>query len=204
MSGSRWVILPSWLSGSWRSFLNSCLYSCHIFLISSASFRSIPFPSFIDLIFAWNVPLLSLLFLKRSLVFPILLFSSISLHWALRKAFLSLLAIIWNSAFKWVYLSFSPLLFTSLLFTENKVGKTTRPFRYDLNQIAYDYTVEVKNIFRGLDLIKCLDEPWTEVHAIVQETGIKTIPRGKKMKKKKKERIVMYNSEWICSVPIKH
>ena len=55
-------------------------------------------------------------FLKRSLVFPILLFSSISLHWSLRKAFLSLLAILWNSAFKWVYLSFSPLLFTSLLF----------------------------------------------------------------------------------------
>ena len=57
------------------------------------------------------------IFLKRSLVFPILLFSSISLHWPLRKAFLSLLAILWNSAFKWVYLSFSPLLFTSLLFT---------------------------------------------------------------------------------------
>ena len=55
-------------------------------------------------------------FLKRSLVFPILLFSSISLHWSLRKAFLYLLAILWNSAFKWVYLSFSPLLLTSLLF----------------------------------------------------------------------------------------
>jgi len=57
------------------------------------------------------------IFLKRSLVFPILLFSSISLHWSLRKAFLSLLAILWNSAFKWIYLSFSPLLFASLLFT---------------------------------------------------------------------------------------
>ena len=57
-----------------------------------------------------------LIFLKRSLVFPILLFSSISLHWSLRKAFLYLLAILWNSAFKWVYLSFSPLLFPSLLF----------------------------------------------------------------------------------------
>ena len=55
-------------------------------------------------------------FLKRSLVFPILLFSSISLHWSLRKAFLSLLAILWNSAFIWVYLSVSPLLFTSLHF----------------------------------------------------------------------------------------
>ena len=61
--------------------------------------------------------LVSLIFLKRSLVFPILLFSSISLHWSLRKAFLSLLAILWNSAFKWVYLPSYPLPFTSLLFT---------------------------------------------------------------------------------------
>ena len=68
-------------------------------------------------IFAWNVSLVSLIFLKRSLVFPILLFSFISLHWSLMKAFLSLLAILWNSAFKWVYLSFSPLPLTSLLFT---------------------------------------------------------------------------------------
>ena len=61
--------------------------------------------------------LVSLLYLKRLLVFPSLLFSCISLHWSLRKAFLSLLAILWNSTFKWVYLSFSPLPFTSLLFT---------------------------------------------------------------------------------------
>ena len=116
MSGSRWVITPSWLSGSWRSFLySSSVYSCHL-LTSSASVRSKPFLSFIEPIFAWNVPRVSLIFLKRSLVFPIVLFSSISLHWSLRKAFLSL-AILWNSAFKWEYLSFSPLLFTSLLFT---------------------------------------------------------------------------------------
>ena len=93
------------------------MYSCHLFLISSASVRSISFLSFIVLIFAWNVPLVSFIFLKRSLVFPILLFSSISLHWSLRKAYLSLLAILWNSAFKWVYFSFSPLLFASLLFS---------------------------------------------------------------------------------------
>ena len=118
MSGSRWVIIPSWLSGSWRSFLySSSVYSYHLFLISSASFRSIPFLSFIETIFAWNVPLVSLIFLKRSLIFPILLFSSISFHWSLRKAFLSVLVILWNSAFKWEYLSFSPLLFASLLFT---------------------------------------------------------------------------------------
>ena len=92
ISGSRSVITPSWLSGSWRSFLySSCVYSCHFFLISSASVRSVPFLSFMEPIFAWNVPLVSLIFLKRSPVFPILLFSSISLHWSLRKAFLSLL-----------------------------------------------------------------------------------------------------------------
>ena len=118
MSGSRWVITQSWLSGSWRSFLySSSVYSCHLFSISSASIMSIPFLSFIEPIFAWNVPFVSLIFLKRSLVFPILLFSSISLHWSLRKAFLSLFAILWNSAFKWVYLSFSPLLLASFLFS---------------------------------------------------------------------------------------
>ena len=75
MSGSIWVITPSWLSGSWRSFLyTSSMYSCHLFLISCASVRSLPFLSYIELIFAWNVPLVSLMFLKRSLVFPILLF----------------------------------------------------------------------------------------------------------------------------------
>ena len=90
ISGSRWVITPSWLSGSWRSFLSSSsVYSCHLFLISSASVRSIPFLSFIEPVFAWDVPLVSLVFLKRSLVFPILLFPSISLHWSLRKAFFS-------------------------------------------------------------------------------------------------------------------
>ena len=101
MSGSRWVITPLWLSGSWRSFLySSSVYSYELFLISSASVRSITFLSFIEPIFAWNVPLVSLILLKRSLVFSILLFSSISLHWSLRKAFLPLLAILWNSAFK--------------------------------------------------------------------------------------------------------
>ena len=67
-----------------------------------------------------------------------------------------------------------------------KVGKTTRPFRYDLNQIPYDYTVEVRNRFKGLDLIdRVLDELWMEVHDILQETGIKTIPMEKKCKKAK-------------------
>ena len=118
MSGSRWVITPLWLSGSWRSFLySSSVYCYHLFLTSSASVRFIPFLSFIVPIFVWNTPLVSLIFLKRSLVFPILLFSSISLHWSLRKAFLSLLAVLWNSAFIWVDLSFSPLPFASLLYS---------------------------------------------------------------------------------------
>ena len=67
-----------------------------------------------------------------------------------------------------------------------KVGKTTRPFRYDLNQIPYDYTVEVRNRFKELDLIdRVPDELWTEVHDIVQEAGIKTISKKKKCKKAK-------------------
>ena len=108
MSRSRWVITPSWLCWSWRSFLySSSVYSCHLYLISSASVRSIPFLSFIEPIFAWNVPLVSLIFFKRSLVFLIMLFSSISLHWWLRKAFLSLLAICWNSAFRCLSFLFS-------------------------------------------------------------------------------------------------
>ena len=81
MSGSRWVITPSEL---WRWFLySSSVYSCHLFLIASTFVRSIPYLSFIVPIFAWNIPLVSLIFLKRSLVSPILLFSSILCidHW---------------------------------------------------------------------------------------------------------------------------
>ena len=67
-----------------------------------------------------------------------------------------------------------------------KVEKTTRPFRYDLNQIPYNYTVEVRNRFKGLGLIdRVPDELWTEVHDTVQETGIKTIPKKKKCIKAK-------------------
>ena len=67
-----------------------------------------------------------------------------------------------------------------------KAGKTARPFKYDLNQIPYDYKVEVRNRFKGLDLIdRVPDELWTEVRDIVQETGIKTIPMENKCKKAK-------------------
>ena len=118
VSGSRWVITPLSLSRSLRPFLYSFLYSCRLLLISSVLLGPYHFcpllcPSLHEM-FPWYL----LIFLKRSLVFPILLFSSVSLHGTLRKAFLSLLAILWNSAFRWVYLSFSlyPSLFFSQLF----------------------------------------------------------------------------------------
>ena len=77
------------------------------------------------------------------------------------------------------------LLVANFRLKVKKVGKTTRPFRYDLNQIPYDYTVEVRNWFKGLDLIDTVpDELWTKVRDIVQNTGIKTIPR-KEMQKSK-------------------
>ena len=96
-----------------------------------------------------------------------------------------------------------------------KVGKTTRPFRYDLNQIPYDYTVEVRNRFKGLDLIdRVSDKLWTEVHDIVQEAGIKTIPKKRKCKKekwlseealqvaeKRREARGIKISEWVACLP---
>ena len=79
-----------------------------------------------------------------------------------------------------------------------KVGKTTGTFRYDLNQIPYDYTVKVRNRFKGLDLIdRVPEELWTEVGDIVQETGIKTIPKKKKCKKAK------WLSEETLQIPVK-
>ena len=78
------------------------------------------------------------------------------------------------------------LLIVKFRFKLKKVGKTTRPFRYELNQIPHDYTVEVRNRFKALDLIdRVPDELWTEAHDIVQETGIKIIPTEKKCKKAK-------------------
>ena len=115
MSGSRWVITPLWLSGSLRPVWYSSVYSCHLFLISIAS----------EMVHTFSVLYCAHLCMKCSLGisnFPKeisnlshSLFSSISLHWSLRKAFLSLLAIPWNSAFRCEYLSFS--LFMYLLFS---------------------------------------------------------------------------------------
>ena len=74
--------------------------------------------------------------------------------------------------------SYHELLIAKFRLKLKKVGKTTRPFRYNLNQITYDYTVEVRNRFKGLDLIdRVPDELWTEVRDIVQETGIKTMEK---------------------------
>ena len=111
--GPTWLCIPGYLDlGEWshhhgylchESFLySSSVYSCHLFLLSSAFVRSIQFLSFIVPIFAWNFPLISPIYLKRSLVLPILFFSSISLHCSLRKTFLFLLAVLWKSAFRWV------------------------------------------------------------------------------------------------------
>ena len=88
------------VTGSVRLFwYSSSVYSCHFFLISSTSVQSLLHLS----ILASNIPLISSIFLKRFLVIPILLFSSICFHCSFKKAFLSLLAILWNSAFSWVY-----------------------------------------------------------------------------------------------------
>ena len=87
----------------------------HLFLISSTFVKSLPFLSFIGPILAWNVSLISPIFLKISLIFLVLLLYSISLHCSFKEAFLSLLSVLWNSAFSWVYIFLSPLPFSSLL-----------------------------------------------------------------------------------------
>ena len=90
----------------------------------------------------------------------------------------------------WIWGSFEhlyELLIAKFRIKLKRVGITTRPFRYDLNQIPYEYTVEVRNKFKGLDLIdREPDELWTDVHDIVRETGIKTIPMEKKCRKAKR------------------
>ena len=164
--GPRWVITPSWLSGSWKSFLySSSVYCSYLFFISSVSVRSIPFLSFIVPIFACNVPLVSLIFLTRSLVFPTLLFSSISLHWSLRKAFLSLLTTHWNSAFRCLYLSFSPLPFTSLLFTAICKASSDNHFTF------WHF------FFLGMLLIPAsYTMSWTSIHSSSSTLSIRSTP----------------------------
>ena len=119
MSGSRWVITPLWLSGSLRSFLySSSVYSCHLFLISCAFIRSVLFcPLLCPLCMKCSLGISD--FFKRSLIFPILLFSSIALYWSVRKAFLSLLAILGtlhSNGYIFPFLLCLSLLFFSQLF----------------------------------------------------------------------------------------
>ena len=140
------------------------MYSCHLFLISSASIRSIPFLPFIVPIFAWHVPLVSLIFLKRSLVFPILLFPSVALHWSLRKAFLPLLALLWNAAFSWIYLSFSPLPLASLLFSAIHKASSDKHFAF-------------LHFFLGMVLITAsCTMSWTSVNSSSETLFIRSNP----------------------------
>ena len=115
---------------SWRSFLySSSEYYCHL-LISSASVRSLIVSVLYCAHLCVKCSLVSLFFYKRSLVFPILLISSISLHCSLKKAFLSLVATLWNSAFRWICLSFSALALASLLFSAIFKASSDNCFAY--------------------------------------------------------------------------
>ena len=132
-SHSRCLALGEWshhrdyLGREDRFLYSSSVYSCHLFLISSASVRSIWFLSFIEPILAWNVPLVSLIFLKRSLVLPILLLSSISLHWSLRR--LSYLPLLFFGTLHSDWCIFPFLLCLSLLFfSQLFVGLLRQPF----------------------------------------------------------------------------
>ena len=109
--------------------------------------------------------LVSLIFLKRSLIFPILLFSSISLHWSLRKAFLSLLDILWNSTFKWVYLSFSPLPLTSVLFSAICEASSD-------NYFAFLHFFFLRMVF----ITASCTMSWTSVHSSSGTLSIRFIP----------------------------
>ena len=175
VSGSRWVIIPSWLNGLWRSFSkSSSVYSCHLYSISYASVRSIPFLSFIEPIFAWNIPLVSLIFLKRSLVFPILLFSSISLQWSLRKAFLSLLAILWNSAFKQVYLflfsfTFHFSSFLTLYNVYTDINGQTRDLMASIKSLVMNQVLQYKlTSIRGMCKFPSSVSPQQKFEAVDQ------------------------------------
>ena len=130
MSGSRWLVTASWLSGSLRSFLcRSSVYSCQTFLnifwFCLVHTISVLYCAHLCM----KCSLVSLGFLKRSLAFSILLFSSISLHWSLRNT-LSVLPILWNSAFRLIYLSFSPLPFTSFLFSATCKASSDNHFAF--------------------------------------------------------------------------
>ena len=104
---------------------------------------------------AWNIAFESLIFLMRSLIFLILLFSSISLHWSLRKAFLSLLIILWNSTFRWVYFYFSPLPLASLLFSAICKASSDNHFAF----LHFFFFKMVISSFWSLHSIQCYEPP---------------------------------------------
>ena len=123
----------------------------------TVSVRSVQFMSFIKPIFVWNVPLVSLIFLRRSLVFPILLFSSISLCWSLRKALFSLLAILWNSAFRWIYLLILlAILFFYCLFYKIAISYITKHVTEPLIKWSYGVPYEINDCNNvTLDMGRC-------------------------------------------------
>ena len=126
---------------------------------------SLSFLSFIIPILAWNVPFIAPIFLKKYLALPSLLYSSISLHWSLRKAFLSFLAILWNSAFRWVGLSFSPLPLASLLFSAIYTSPSDSLFSFCISKTTFctmittSYTMSWTSIYSSS---LCLSDliPW--------------------------------------------
>ena len=166
MSGFRWVITPTWLHGSLRSFLySSSVYSCHLFLISSVSVRSILFLTFTVPIFAWNVPLVSLIFLKRSLIFPIQLFSSFLCTDHLgRHSYLSLL--FFGTLHSDGYLSFSPLPLASLVFSaickssSNNHFAVLHLFFLGMVLITASYTMSWTSIHSSSGTLSDLIIPW--------------------------------------------
>ena len=150
MSGSRWVTTPSWLSGSLRAFLDSFLYSCH-FLISIACVTSFPFLSFIAPVFPWNFPLMSRVFLKRSVLFHILSFFYISLYCSLKRAILSLLDILYNSVLS-ISLTFS-FAFCYSSFLSYLLGFLRQPvallaFFFLGNDFGYHLLYNVMNLWK--------------------------------------------------------
>ena len=174
----RWVITPLWLSGSLRH--NSSVYSFHFFLISSVSVRSIPFLSFIVPVFAWNVPLVSLIFLKRSLVFPILLFSFISLPCSLKKAFISLLffGTLYSGGYIFPFLLCLSRLFLSQLFV--RPSQTTillAAFRFLGDGFVHCLLYNVANFCpKSSGTLSCsvmFDSatPWTKTHQATPSMG---------------------------------
>ena len=164
MSGSRWVTIPSRLSWSLRHFLySSSVYSYQFFLISSSSVGSLPFLSILVPIFAWNAPLIALIFLKRSLVFPILLFSSTSLHCSL-KAFSLLVS--------GTYIATAKLLWSCLTLCDpidgsqpgSPVSGILQAITLEWVAISFSNAWKWKVKVKSLSRVRLLATPWTAAH----------------------------------------